>query len=119
MYGVALSTTSVFGGVVNAYILISISGTTPTVTLKKLYSTGATPTGTIPPLKINSSTVFIYNVYYNITSTGFYPSASIVGTANSTLLDLYSHKTSTENSGILNYTFSVGTATISQGTLTP
>ena len=119
MYGVALSTTSVFGGVVNGYILISISGTTPTVVLKKLYSTGATPSGIIPPLKIDSSTVFIYNVYYNITSTGFYPSASIVGTANSTLLDLYSHKTSTENSGILNYTFSVGTSTISQGTLTP
>lgn len=119
MYGVALSTTSVFGAVVGSYILISISGTTPTVVLKKAYITGATPAGNIPPLKIDSSTVFIYNIYYNITSTGFYPSASIVGTANSTLIDFYSHKTSSENTGILNYTFSVGTATVAQGTLTP
>jgi hypothetical protein len=117
MYGVALSTTSVFGGVFGSHILISISGTTPTVTLKKAYS--ANPQGYVPPLKIDSSTVFIYDYYYYITSTGFYPSPAIVGTSNSTLLTFYSHKTSTEDTGILNFTFAITTATISQGTLNP
>ena len=99
LYGVALSTTSVVGigggngGGATGYILISISGTTPTITAtKNLVTTAFDYGGTLllnPPLHINSTTIYQQgyastNGYYiYITSSGFRRTDNLSYTANS------------------------------------
>jgi hypothetical protein len=105
MYGVALSTTSVVGmgggngASATGYVLISISGTTPTITATKNlntidYGSGTTPF-LAPPLHINSTTIYqpvvtLTNGYYiYITSSGFRKSNLTVNTANSPAASIY------------------------------
>jgi hypothetical protein len=99
MYGVALSTTSVVGlgggngSNATGYILISISGTTPTISATKNLNTSPFAYGGTlicnPPLHINSTTLYqqIYSLstgyYIYITSSGFRKTNNISYTANS------------------------------------
>jgi hypothetical protein len=97
MYGIALSTTSVVGiaggsgTTATGYVLISISGTTPTITLTKnlIIGTSVLSTFVMPPIAINSTTIYqqFYQsntgVYIYITSSGFRMTNLVSYTANS------------------------------------
>ena len=92
IFGVALSTTSVVGigggtgSAVTGYILISISGTTPSIVATKAFDYAQTYNAL---LHINSSTLFIPHVignggrYLYVSSAGFRISNYTVNSANS------------------------------------
>jgi len=85
MWGVALSSTSVIGigggtgNAITGFILISISGTTPTITTTGYFGLGS------PPLMINSTTLYLSqnSNYIYVSSAGFRVSGGVLTTANS------------------------------------
>jgi hypothetical protein len=119
MWGVALSSTSVVGigggtgSAITGYILISISGTTPTISATKYLAIG------VPPMAIDSTTLYSQSYYIFVSSSGFRQSPFNNYTANS---PQYMGKASTRGtSASANATFynNDSTTSIAIGTLLP
>jgi hypothetical protein len=90
-YGLALSTTKVFGakGGGTGMVLISISGTTPSVVYEGVIKTTTYTNQMRPPVQISATTALMFDgtnyiyVYFDLTNNLFSFSPNIVTTANS------------------------------------
>jgi hypothetical protein len=105
-YGIALSTTRVFGicGGLTGNILIDISGTTPTATYTSLINSNY---GSLyKPLPINSSTVYLSGKYIYISTNSFKSSPTLTKTSSSPNETTYSNsfKTIRNNSASTSFT---------------
>jgi hypothetical protein len=90
-YGLALSTTKVFGakGGGTGMVLISISGTTPSVVYEGVVKSTSYTNQIRPPVQINGTTALMFDdnnyiyVYFDLTNNLFSFSPNIITTSNS------------------------------------